>query len=587
VFVAQAMGVTGSDGPCLRPAALLQFLPLPGEVQDGFMGHVSTAIMDSMRQQACVLTASGQLALPAATLLPAPLLQTTSGTPLVSNEWLAAGLPGHQFACASLLAGSQEQQVRAEAVLLELGSRRFTTRLLLQWLVAPGTAQLLRGLQVQQRTGWLRDLFRCFGTQLTTDKQHPQWQWQQEMLLQAPILQLQGSRALCSKQELSGRGVYAWDARLGQDEALQLFCPDTPAADTQHSGDGSGSSSSSGSGGGDGGVASALCIIDRATLPPCGKLLLQELLDVPLVPLSVLVHQQLQGQALARSHMEPGGQLVLHHQQLLFLLRVAHQVSPSDMDAVRSALLLLEHADAAPSSSSSTNSSSPEAAAPPAARLASQLFLPLQHTSTLPWLPPALLHDGSLASNLARHGGVQWVSDGYADQVGAHLQGSPGSLWGLLQHCGVQQMGGEQLALSLLSQYHTAAGRASIRQAQHVLHLEAMQPCAMPVQHIREGIWLYGAEADPEAQPPSLAVLSLFGCQLYWQPPGSELPQHSFCAALRRRMFMELLHPCYMRAGIGCTQLVEQLAEELTPDQVGVCGRQARVCSACRLGFVA
>lgn len=161
---AAAAGGCSSGQPALSPAALLQYLPLQEDVQDEFVGRVSTAILQGFSTHPCVLTASGALSMPADTLLPEPLMVTAAGDgglqqqqQLISNEWLRQGLPGVQFVSDELLAGPEGD--RTAHVLLQLGSRRLTAALLLSWLCPEATAQLLRGLTPQARAAWLPGLY--------------------------------------------------------------------------------------------------------------------------------------------------------------------------------------------------------------------------------------------------------------------------------------------------------------------------------------------------------------------------------------------------------------------------------------------
>lgn len=530
----------GATGPCLSPAALLQYVPLPGEVQDSFLGQVSAAIMDGMRQQTCVLTASGQLSTANKTLLPSPLLVRADGsTPLIPPEWLVAGLPEVQFVHPNLLVGSQQQQQRAMAVLQELGSKNISTQLLLQWLADPGTAQVLQQLPWQQRSSWLRDLYSCLNA-LTAQPAgsimhlgphaghsiiaQQQWRQQRQQLSWAPILQLHGVQRLesFSGAAVALRKVYLWDTAFGGDDELQLFC------------------------------SGQLCFIDRATLTPAGAAVLRQLLGLEYATMSVLVEALLQQQAeAAHSGMF---QLKVHHQQLLFLLRNSHRLSPADCKQLQQRLLLQR------AEGSCGIWGSPVAVLVPAEKL----YLPLQQSSSLQ-LPHELLSNSVLRTDLAA-AGVQFVSSGYQDLT-QQLEGRQ-HVWQLLQRCGVRQLSRPEPAEALLRLYSDSRLSSSIRQQQHMLHLRCLCLCASEghKQDVANTLLLYDDQQNPaKAAPAWHPNQPLYN--LYWHTPDDELPA-ALDTMLRCMRSMVLLHPCYLAAGGSCAEMVKELCGQLTPDVV-------------------
>jgi hypothetical protein len=319
---------SSSRQPALSPAALLQYLPIQEDVQDGFVGRVSTAILQGFSTHPCVLTASGVLSMPADTLLPEPLLVTAAGgggpqQQLISNEWLRQSLHGAQFVLDQLLAGPEGD--RTAQVLLQLGSRRFTAKLLLSWLCSEGTAQLLQGLAPQARAAWLPALYSvCMrlkaqpaGARMTLAADAAT----QQQLSTAPILQLFGSSECVSLQQLvaSGRKVHLWDSSMGDETDLQLLSSQASSA------------------------ASNLSFVDPSTLGPDGAAFMRLFLGVQQVPLSLLVQHILQLQSSSRNLSD-----AQQDQLLLFLLRNAGRLSAQDLQLLQGGLYLSTAAAGSP-----------------------------------------------------------------------------------------------------------------------------------------------------------------------------------------------------------------------------------------------
>jgi hypothetical protein len=289
--------VHSCTGPALSCADILQYLPLPGEVQNPFFARTCAGILQSMQHKACILSASGTLRLPAQLLLPDPLLMRPGGQLLINNAWLQKGLAGREYVHPELLgaaAGSEHQQ-RVVEILLHLGSSKFDSSMLVDWLNAADARHLLDDMQLDERTRWLQDLFFC----LRVLKDQPgssslsmqdSGTWGKE-LSAAPILQLHGSKQLVSFEEIiqsEGR-LYLWDDRLGGEEELSLFSS-------------SWSSSSS---------SSSLLFVDPSTLGSSGKVVLEALYKLQEVRLPQLVATILDWQGI-------GG--FSHQQQLQWLL---------------------------------------------------------------------------------------------------------------------------------------------------------------------------------------------------------------------------------------------------------------------------
>lgn len=146
----------------LSCAALLQFLPLPGEVLDSFLGEAASSMLKLLQQEPCVLAAAGQHHQPADTLLPDALLQLPEGQQLISNAWLQQGLSGREYVHADVLGPAYtSSSSRATAVLQQLGASSFSAGLLVEWLTADGTTAVLQQLPDADRTSWLQSLYVC------------------------------------------------------------------------------------------------------------------------------------------------------------------------------------------------------------------------------------------------------------------------------------------------------------------------------------------------------------------------------------------------------------------------------------------
>jgi hypothetical protein len=554
--------------PALSSGALLQYLPMAGDVQDEFMGHVSTAIMQGLSKQPCVLTASATLSTPAGTLLPEPLLSCSTACgqheeqqeqrpqqQLISNEWLQQGLPGMQY--VSLLSGPDA--ARTAQVLLQLGAKKFTSQLLLSWLTSPGTARLLQSLGPAQRAAWLPLLYSCclqLKAQPVGACMHLQADSAtQQTLKQAPILQLYGSVECCSLQQLadSGRQVFLWDSSLGNGSDLQLFsqsarsagsaCGTLPSANSSpgHSGAGSGS----------------LCFLDPAALGPDGASFVSTFLGVHKVPLSLLVKHILQ--------LQKGGQLTdpQQDQLLLVLMRNTDLLSNQDLQLLRQGLLLCRAA--ADGTLTAISSSSSRVYVP-----AERLYLPLRATNTLP-IQQDFLKDPALQQDLAA-AGVVFVSSHYAGFSTALQRGtSRQAVWQLLRSFGVQELQLLPAVQQLLKLYSSSSqAEAPVMLPAHQRHLQFLSEAARdPVclQHTKEGLRLYTIRQDPRSTAASPVTPT---GQLAW-PMAATAGANAVTDQLVLLCDVQLVHPGYV-LGVDHpgNALVKSLTTMLTPVEVSV-----------------
>ena len=259
--------------PRMRCEALLQYLPLPGEMQNPFLAKASTDIVSSLKHAACILSASGVLCLPHQLLLPSPLLVRPNGQLLIPNKWLQKGLPGREYVHLGLLTAADggHGNQRALDVLLQLGSSMFDAKVLVAWLNAEATRQLLQDLPVEERASWLQDLYSCMVRMNGSSSSSIIYS---RDVAAAPIIQLDGSRRLVSYQEVQGGEgegkLFMWDPQYGGENERAIF-----------------SSSSIGSG---------LLFVDPGTLDSTGMGVIRQYFGIEEVPLDLLVSTILEWQ---------------------------------------------------------------------------------------------------------------------------------------------------------------------------------------------------------------------------------------------------------------------------------------------------
>lgn len=181
-----------------RARDFLQFIPLPGEVQDGFFRPLADAIPNSMQQTCCLLSADGQWMQPSVVLQPPPQKSSFSyeldmaTMPIVSNEQLFRGT-GKRYLDESMIPNTP----RLKAVLRLLHCEKFSMSDLVKCLTRSFDQDSL------QPVSWYQGVYRCLlhqGTHLTAD------QWKK--LWSAPLLMVKGKRAPSRRDQLSE--VYFW-----------------------------------------------------------------------------------------------------------------------------------------------------------------------------------------------------------------------------------------------------------------------------------------------------------------------------------------------------------------------------------------
>jgi hypothetical protein len=553
----QPLAPGDTSQPALSPAALLQYLPLPGDVSDSFMGQVSTAILQGLSTQPCVLTASGTLSSPADTLLLDTLLATACGPEqqpqqLISNEWLQQGLPGVQFVSDTLLSGSEA--ARTLQVLQQLGCRKFSAKLLLSWLGTEGTAQLLGSLGREERTAWLPALYSCcmqlkaqpfetavhLGPDLTA----------LQTFKTAPILQLYGSSESVSLQQLagSGRQVYLWDSTMGDEPDLVLIsqaalCPAQDSAKAcAATATGAPASSAGNSNRRSSSQQDTLCFVDPSTLGPDGTMFLCVFLGVNTVRLSVLPLRILKLQAAGMLSDSQQDQL------LLFLLRNASMLSSQDLQLLKEGLQLR-------SADGGSRQYLP----------AWRMRLPL-HATSISAVSEAALSDPSLQQDLTA-AGVLFTSDHYAG-LSAALQGTGRQgVWQLLRSFGVQELtlaGTVQQLLKLYSSTDMGNQPVQVSMSDHQRHLQFLSEAARDpasLRHIKQGLRLYHIRQDPAA-----AVPTSFLHELFW-PMRSTAGANDITDQLSLVCGVQLVHPLYVLHQLPGT-FVKSLTTTLTPPEV-------------------
>lgn len=332
--------------------ALLQFLPLSGEVQGDFFTQAANSIMQRIQQEACIQTASGQYSKPASTLLPEPLLQLQDGQPLFINSWLQAGSPGLEYISPGVLdssGGNSDSSgggiERVQAALQQLGCRSFSADLLVQLLTAGQVKVQLEGLPGDELHSWLRGLYTCLEGLTGLPKSHPMGmanaeEWSSS-LGEAPVLPLYGQQALTSYRGASSAGrLFLWDPNWGGEKELSLFGRSSS----------SGADSDGGGGGGNSHTDRPLQFVDPAVQTPQLAVVLGHFFGTRTVPLSVLVEDLLQQQEICSLTLNKRKQLLLflvHNQQQVLQLddvqdtlrkRLQLQTSAMEADEVQFAL---------------------------------------------------------------------------------------------------------------------------------------------------------------------------------------------------------------------------------------------------------
>lgn len=550
-----------SPAPQLSPADLLQYLPLPSDVSDGFMRSVSDRILQELRETPCVLTASGRLSTASGTLLPEPLLLQADGRPLISNTWLQQGLPGLEYVHDSCFGGGGGADADAAAgarttqVLVQLGSKRFSRSLLLQWLASPGARQLLQGLSPDERTAWLQQLYSRLHSLQAQPHNSPMHlptgnTSVQQSLRAAPIVQLYGSKQLVSVDELrdSNPQLFLWNFDLGRRNDLRLFSRGGAAAAAPGSGD----SSSSG-----------LCFVDPGSLGPDGATILRATLGVQVVPLQRLVATALQLQA--------DGQLTdaQHDQLVLFLLRNAGSLGAADLRLLQDGLMLCqdEGAHISGGSDDGDDGSGQEGGARRKYTPAKQLYLPLASTQ-LADVPGEVLQDPSLQQDLSA-AGAAFISPHYEALAAEVLEGGQRTVWQLLNSFGARWLTQLAAVKHLLKLYDSDSSDGIRLSPDHERHLAFLSHCMRGqgcLQHIREGLWLYDSQQDPAQEAPEN-----WPADLAWPlsgAPGAD----AINAQLQTLCNVCFVHPCYVRQGAPGHTLVKAITEPLSPKEVGGAG---------------
>lgn len=557
-----AAGDCNSGQPALSPAALLQYLPLQEDVQDEFMGRVSTAILQGFSTHPCVLTASGALSMPANTLLPEPLMVTAAGDgglqqqqQLISNEWLRQGLPGVQFVSDELLAGPEGD--RTAHVLLQLGSRRFTATLLLSWLCSGGTAQLLRGATPHARTAWLPGLcsvcMRLRAQPAGAPMALPADAATQKQLSTAPILQLYGSSECVSMQQLaaSGRQVHLWDSSMGDGADLQLLASQAGgAASTTRQQQG-------------------LSFVDPSTLGPDGAAFVGLFLDVQQVPLSLLVQRILQLQANSCNLSD-----AQQDQLLLFLLRNASRLSPQDLQLLQGGLHLSTAAAGGTAGGCNSSSSRRTYA------LATQLHVPLAHATGMPSVSRATLANPALQQDFAAAADLAFASEHYMRLGAALRNGSSGSaagpgIWQLLCSFGLQELTVDSAVRQLLTLY-SRDGQAlagPMRLLDHQRHLqflsEAVRSNPVCLQHVKQGLRLFSMQQQLATAAAAAAAVPASSPDSLWWPMVNTAGADAVTDQLCQLCGVQLVHPGYVLTQSAGSSLVKSITAQLTPGEVG------------------
>jgi hypothetical protein len=539
--------------PRLSSAELLQYLPLPGEVTNPFMAEAAAGMLQLLQNKKCVLAASGELVKASDTLLPSPLLTSADGQQLISNAWLQQGLPETQYVHPDLLAGNNSSSnSRAEQVLLQLGSEHFSASLLVQWLTAPNTRQLLEALTPAQRVSWLQDLYSCLSKLKLQPAGSPMCMansssWGRR-LATAPILQLHGSQQLVSCNHLQDK-LYLWSSAFGGEAALCLF-----SSGSSSGGGGSNSSSISSSSG-------SLHFVDPCTLTYDTRSMLHSLLQLPVVPMSVLVEELLrqQQQQQRKGLQQQEAQEAVHKQNermLLFLMSNFKHLGSSELQQLRQRVLL-------------------RAGKRGSHVLASNPHLPLDVSSSRSAVPAELQPDLVQA-------GLQFLHSSYQHLAAAAAADSAGDLWQLIKSLGVREVTTDAAAQKLLQLYTNDSSRRSVHLEQHMRHVSFLTSASdlslMTCNNIRNGqLRLYSSCQDPSQESPEVMLEFV-----HW--PLSGIAAGETAAAitvqLQRGCGLLFVHSCYCSsAGIEDTahgRLMRCGVQEAGPNEVGIAGRTGK-----------
>lgn len=503
--------------PSISGKMLLQYLPLPGEVQDHFLGKAAAGMLQLLQQQPCVLTESGRLARPASTLLPQQLLQRSNRQPLISNDWLKQGLPELDFVHPDILSDSRSGKGRAARVLRQLGTRVFDASMLISWLQAAGTHQLLRQLPTAVRVDWLKELYKCLNSLMVQPANSNMSladvsRWGPK-LAAAPILQLFGSRKLVC-QVTAGEQLYLWDESMGSEQEMKLFTANS-----------SNSTSSNPA------RQVNLQFVDPASLNMEGRAVLRHLLGVHAVQMTHLVQYMLQLQATW--HFSNGD----HLQQLLFMFKNRSRLRATtqfDQDApqqlLAQQLCLRKFGDGSGYS-----------------RVWS-LHTPLAVSSND--IPAELCDDLTAA-------GVQFPHPQYLACSRDASMPDGRELWSWFRQLGMQQLTPADAAMRLLNLYSADSSRASIRLQQHMQHSRFMaavysRATALPDimkqldSKLQGSLYLYSDQNTNDTPPAALAgTLSL--------PLSARYCSAAIRAGVQQQLKsvgVQFVNPCY-HEGVG------------------------------------
>jgi hypothetical protein len=355
-------------------------------------------------------------------------------------------------------------------------------------------------------------------------------------LAAAPILQLHGSRRLVSCSELRGK-AYVWCSAFGGEAQLKLF-----------------SSGSSGS-------SSSLHFADPSTTAGDGHAVLHNLLGLQLVPMSVLVEELLRQQQWLQQQQQQRRQGGLdavhsHHEKLLlFLLSNFKHLGDSEQRKLQQRMLLR------------CDSSKLYVAA-------NCLRLPLSGSSSSSSKVPADLQPD------LEQAGLRFLHSSYKQLAAAAAAGSAGDLWQLIKNLGVGEVTTDAAAQKLLQLYLDNSSRRSIRQEQHLRHVNFLTAAEglSPTTHngIRNGqLRLYSSCQDPSAESPEARPDAL-----HWPLSGLAAADAAVADAitlqLERGADLKFVHCCYSsssssssgNAGCGYGQLMRAGVKAAGPDVV-------------------
>jgi hypothetical protein len=498
----------------LSCAALLQFLPLPDDVPDTILGLAASSMLQLLREEACVLTASEGYSKPSSGLLPDALLQLPDGDQLISSTWLKLGLPRCEYTHPDLLAGASSSS-RARSTLEQLGARPFTAELLLQWLTAPGTqAHLTGGLQEATCSKWLQGLYACLHRLIAQPVECPlsladAQKWDAR-LAAAPIVRLYGAvKPVAYDKASNGGRVFLCDAAFGNAEDVSLFSSNT----------GTGSSSSNSMG-------SPVLFVDPVfcTQQTKTESVLAHFFSLTEVPMDALVDVILAQQD--SKQLSPSR----HQQQLLFLVRNRQYLGNTAWGRLQASLQL--HAAPAAAAAARTRAEAPEQY-----RVATELHFPCGMSG----LVPAALQQDLQAV------GVHFLHPDFEQLLVEGAKGvSASDVRSFLQALGVRELSAGDAITALLQLYKSADSLSSIRAEQHIRHVSFMaSPAAAAAvpglrEDIRTSLRLYSEQQQPGSEGPSMTPEQLF----------LPLSSGSSCATSVMRQLRkkgtQFIHGCYL-----------------------------------------